>query len=568
MSDGLTVQLARDLLSSGRTVRMRAQGWSMRPFLRDGDVVEIAPAPASALKRGDVAAFITPESNLPSITIHRFLRRDGAGQLHFQGDAFSTPDPPVPESALLGKVVARERNGRRTEIGKGWRNHAGTFILLTGSIVRSAMRFHGGVLRLYRGGASLPIPGGLDAARDRLAIGLALGHGMNYETARALFGEKPTETLLEVPEYHPLLPSIAWRRREQGMRQANGMERVDAMDATAEGRLRAEEESALFRSAQCEAMLRFLAATLHEAGLELLVVKGAAMAFDGVYPAPHLRLGTDVDTICSPETVRRVVKLLLDAGFANAEPEYPLSYYLTYRNEVALYRKGYRWPILEIHWGPAGPLYYSRRLPVTRLWSASRQGPWGTGLRVLSPEMEMAHSLVHLTKHMRHLRPIWALDFALLTRQGLDWRRVTAEIARAGLEWPAWFIFRWLEKRVPGTIPAALLERVALRRRRAPWNWIEMRVLHRMCDGQGRWLEVMHLPTWRQRLGYLREVAAPSRPVMERLYPEAKEHWIVPFHLRRWRRLLGKLIPQSDERSKRTSHHKDTKEQRNNQEEI
>jgi hypothetical protein len=39
----------------------------------------------------------------------------------------------------------------------------------------------------------------------------------------------------------------------------------------------------------------------------------------------------------------------------------------------------------------------------------------------------------------------------------------------------------------------------------------------------------------------MREVAAPSRPVMQRLYPEAKNRWILPFHLRRWRRLLGKL---------------------------
>jgi hypothetical protein len=288
-------------------------------------------------------------------------------------------------------------------------------------------------------------------------------------------------------------------------------------------------------------MLRFLAQTLHETSLELLIVKGAAMAFNGVYPAPHLRLGTDVDALCPPHVARRVIRLLLAAGFANAEPEYPLSYYLTYRNEVALYRKGHRWPILEIHWGPAGPMYYLRRLPLERLWRSSRPGPWGPGLRVLPPEMELVHALVHLTKHMRHLRPLWALDFLFLARQSLNWRQVEREVSRARLEWPAWFIFRWLEKRAPGTIPPGLLERVARNRSHAPWNWIEMRVLHRMCDGHGRWLEAMCLPTWRQRLGYMREVAAPSRPVMERLYPEAKNRWILPFHLRRWRRLLGKL---------------------------
>jgi hypothetical protein len=375
-------------------------------------------------------------------------------------------------------------------------------------------------------------------------LSAALGRGLDPEAAHALFGEKPIETLLNTPAYHPLLPSIAWRRREGGVDAVDGVDGVDmvsGMDAACADRLRTEEESALFKSAQHEAMLRFLAQTLHETGLELLIVKGAAMAFNGVYPAPHLRLGTDVDALCPPRTVRRVIWLLLAAGFANAEPEYPLSYYLTYRNEVALYRKGHRWPILEIHWGPAGPMYYLRRLPLERLWRSSRPGPWGPGLRVLPPEMELVHALVHLTKHMRHLRPIWALDFLFLARQSLNWRQVEREVSRARLEWPAWFLFRWLEKRAPGTIPPGLLERVARNRTRAPWNWIEMRVLHRTSDGHGRWLEAMYLPTWRQRLGYLREVAAPSRPVMERLYPEATGRWLLPFHFRRWRRLLGKL---------------------------
>ena len=535
LSDSLTLQLAQDLLSSGRAVRLRARGWSMRPCLRDGDMVEISRVEARELRRGDVAAFAQPAGKPASVTIHRFVGRGRQGLL-FQGDALPVGDAPVSESAVLGRVLARERGGRRVEIGAGWRRKAGPLILMAGPALRAAMRFYRGLLRLYRGGPSLPIPGGLDAVRDRVALAAALGHGMHPETACALFGGAPIESLLNDPSYHPLLPCLAWQHREG---------RLGDLDAPCVDLLRAQEESALFRSAQHEAMLRFLAPMLRQAGLELLIVKGAEMAFNGVYPAPHLRLGTDVDALCPPHTVRRAIRLLLGAGFANAEPEYPLSYYLTYRNEVALYRKGHRWPILEIHWGPAGPMYYLRRLPLERLWRSSIPGPWGPGLRVLPPEMELVHALVHLTKHMRHLRPIWALDFLFLARQSLNWRRVEREISRARLEWPAWFIFRWLEKRAPGTIPPSLLEGVARNRSHAPWNWIEMRVLHRMCDGHGRWLEAMYLPTWRQRLGYLREVAAPSRPVMERLYPGAKDRWILPFHLRRWGRLMSKLTRRS-----------------------
>ncbi|HUT25764.1 MAG TPA: S24/S26 family peptidase, partial [Sumerlaeia bacterium] len=110
----MALPLVRDLLGSGRSVRLAACGWSMRPFLRDGDVVEIAPATISGLRRGDVAAVAaSPDEDAgpgseDDLIVHRFVRREGA-RLVLQGDACPAPDAPVPESALLGRVVVRER---------------------------------------------------------------------------------------------------------------------------------------------------------------------------------------------------------------------------------------------------------------------------------------------------------------------------------------------------------------------------------------------------------------------------------------------------------------------------
>ena len=560
-------RLARDLLGSGRSVRLAAYGWSMRPCLRDGDVVEIAPAGVAGLRRGDVVAVAAAQSKGggpdagSDLIVHRLLRREGAA-LVLQGDACPAADAPVPDSALLGRVVVRERRGRSALIGSGWRRRAGRLVLFCGPLQRFAQSVYSRILKVYRGGPPLSLGTREEAARDRIMLRIALGEAPSRADLQIAFGRtsparapkgaphpaalpppidpsSPSAvciplSFLESPRYRHLAPMVSWQCHAGA---------AEIAEPRFEERLRSAEETALFHSAQAEAMLQFLESALRDAGLELLLVKGTALAFTGVYPAPHLRRGADVDTLCRPERVRDVVRTLLKEGFRNAEPEYPLSYYFAYRNEVALFRENTRWPFLEIHWGPAGRLYYNRRPPICRLWEASREGPWGPALRVLSPEMEAVHSVVHMTKHLRALRPDWALDFALLSRQGLDWERVARELRAFRLEWPAWHALRWIESRIPGTVPREVIEEMRHHRRRAPWSWVEMQVLHARSDRRMRPIDALCLPTWRQRFGYLREQVAPSRCVMERLYPEARERRnLLPLHGKRWLRLLGETF--------------------------
>jgi hypothetical protein len=341
--------------------------------------------------------------------------------------------------------------------------------------------------------------------------------------------EAVVSTVLDDPACQHLIPLIARESR---------ISSIEGLNPGLRERLQVEEDRALFHSAQAEGLLCHLAALLNRAGLELLVVKGTALAFTGVYAEPHLRQGADVDTLCLPGQERVLTELFLQEGFENAEPEYPVDYYLRYRSEVAFFRRSApRWPTLELHWTAGGSLFYGRRLSVERLWQDSRPGPWGSGLRVLSPEMELVHSLAHLTKHLRVLRPVWALDIALLARQGLDWDRVEREIVAARLEWPAWIAFEWVESRVPGTVPSDLIRRVRAGRARGLRAWPEMRMLHAVRSRQIRWIEALCLPTWRQRLGYLREQVLPSRFVMERLYPEVKGRCLAFCYIRRWVRL-------------------------------
>jgi signal peptidase I len=118
--------LACDVLESGRTLRFRAHGGSMRPFIRDGDVVEVAPVDAEALRRGDVVLRID-DSGRP--LVHRVVEIAGRGEclwVKTQGDAMACADGTVEGTQVLGRVTAVERRNRRIALdrrllrGLGW----------------------------------------------------------------------------------------------------------------------------------------------------------------------------------------------------------------------------------------------------------------------------------------------------------------------------------------------------------------------------------------------------------------------------------------------------------------
>ena len=150
------------LLGEGRSVRFRAAGNSMHPTIKQGDTLIIEPCRPANLSRGDIVLFKqdsrlvahrlvgielnpgadaasairTPDPTLvgetqrlksccsqdalpaPSSRGRRTARapeahsRTERRELRFvlRGDFRTTPDPPVPASQILGKVVAIERN--------------------------------------------------------------------------------------------------------------------------------------------------------------------------------------------------------------------------------------------------------------------------------------------------------------------------------------------------------------------------------------------------------------------------------------------------------------------------
>ena len=117
LSGTALLELMQAVLAKGVPFRFRARGWSMTPFIRDGDIITITPIQDQRLVLGDIVAFTRPAEN--RLVVHRIVNRHGSDFM-IQGDcAPDHPDGVIPVSNLLGRVVRIERDGHRVWLGIG-----------------------------------------------------------------------------------------------------------------------------------------------------------------------------------------------------------------------------------------------------------------------------------------------------------------------------------------------------------------------------------------------------------------------------------------------------------------
>ena len=117
LSGQALLDLMRAVLARGVPFRFCARGWSMAPFIRDGDVITIAPFRNTQPGIGEVVAFVRPEAEV--LVVHRVVARHGAYSF-IQGDSVADhSDGMVPPENLLGRVTRIERNGHNVWVGLG-----------------------------------------------------------------------------------------------------------------------------------------------------------------------------------------------------------------------------------------------------------------------------------------------------------------------------------------------------------------------------------------------------------------------------------------------------------------
>jgi signal peptidase I len=104
-----------DALRRGDMVRFRAEGASMYPTIRDGDTVTVAAVSARDVVRGDIL-LCRHEARVLAHRVVGVTLCDGELFFELRGDAKGGSDAPVVASAVLGRVLNVDRNGRLIEL--------------------------------------------------------------------------------------------------------------------------------------------------------------------------------------------------------------------------------------------------------------------------------------------------------------------------------------------------------------------------------------------------------------------------------------------------------------------
>ncbi len=106
--------LLAEVGASGGSLRFRAGGRSMWPFLRGGDVLVVEPLRDRPVARGDVLLYRTSDGG---VAAHRVTGFAG-GRLQVRGDRLRAPLELVGSDDLLGRVAFIERRGRRYPLAR------------------------------------------------------------------------------------------------------------------------------------------------------------------------------------------------------------------------------------------------------------------------------------------------------------------------------------------------------------------------------------------------------------------------------------------------------------------
>jgi len=104
------------ILAKGTPCRFQAKGYSMSPFIRDGDIITVFPLKKSSFDLGRVVAYSQPETQ--KLIVHRIIG-NSSGYFLIRGDNIFGPGELVPKTNVLGHVGRIERYGRRVFIGVG-----------------------------------------------------------------------------------------------------------------------------------------------------------------------------------------------------------------------------------------------------------------------------------------------------------------------------------------------------------------------------------------------------------------------------------------------------------------
>ncbi len=116
ISNKYLIGIIRDVMAHGQMFRFAAPGFSMSPFIRDRDVITLAPYERTTCRIGAVVAFVRPWTG--QLVVHRVIAASEDGW-RIKGDNNPEEDGLIPHDAIICQVIKVERDGKNIQHGLG-----------------------------------------------------------------------------------------------------------------------------------------------------------------------------------------------------------------------------------------------------------------------------------------------------------------------------------------------------------------------------------------------------------------------------------------------------------------
>jgi Uncharacterised nucleotidyltransferase len=207
--------------------------------------------------------------------------------------------------------------------------------------------------------------------------------------------------------------------------------------------------------------VRYVCAAASRAGVEAVLLKGAAYLFAGL-PAARGRVFSDIDILVPRAALAEVEAALKLQGWTTTHHHpYDQRYYRRWMHELPPLQHATRLTVLDVHHAILPPT--ARRKPDSRkLWADSRPIAGTDRLRLLAPADMVVHSAAHLffnEEFSNGLRDLVDLDSLLhhFGQQPGFWDGLADRAEELDLARPLYYALRYLQRVLATPVPPAAL---------------------------------------------------------------------------------------------------------------
>jgi signal peptidase I len=110
------IDLAEEVLAQENSLSFRVKGVSMRPFILEGDALEIQAVQPERIRLGDVVLYRAGTERLLAHRVVGFRKESGESFFLLQGDAARQRDGWVAGHQVLGRAISLNRNNHRVQL--------------------------------------------------------------------------------------------------------------------------------------------------------------------------------------------------------------------------------------------------------------------------------------------------------------------------------------------------------------------------------------------------------------------------------------------------------------------